>query len=84
MALQADTIRRMRIDWKKIGYRGLRTERYTYVVDRGRKKAGSKRYLYDNEVDPFQLDPIISDSIANDKMLDLNNELQDWLVNFLA
>ena len=79
-ALQADTIHQMGIDWKKIGYRGLRTERFTYVVDRGRKKAGLKRYLYDNEVDPFQLDPIISDSIANDKMLDLNNELQDWLV----
>jgi uncharacterized sulfatase len=79
-ALQADSLHQMGIDWKKIGYRGLRTERYTYVVNRGRKNADLKRYLYDNEVDPYQLDPIISDTIANEKMLELNHELQDWLV----
>ena len=79
-ALQADSLFRQGVDWKKIGYRGLRTERYTYVVDRGRNNKRLKRYLYDNEVDPFQMNPIISDTIANEKMSALNDELQDWLV----
>ncbi len=59
-ALMADSLHRSGIDWKTSGYRGLRTERYTYVVDRGGKKDNMKRYLYDNQEDPYQLNPVIA------------------------
>lgn len=41
------------------GWRGLRTKRYTYVVDRGyMPAAGPARWLYDLQADPLQLHPI--------------------------
>jgi arylsulfatase A-like enzyme len=80
-ALQADSLHRSGMDWRKVGYRGLRTERYTYVVDRGRKGEYLKRYLYDNKTDPFQLDPEINEgeNRKTEIMRQLDFELQEWL-----
>lgn len=79
-AIQADSLHRSGIDWKKVGYRGLRTERYTYVVDRGRKGEYLKRYLYDNELDPFQLNPLVFQNIDEHEVVErLNQELTEWL-----
>jgi arylsulfatase A-like enzyme len=78
-ALQADTLHQLGVDWRKVGYRGLRTERYTYVVNRGRKGEDLTRYLYDNEMDPYQMDPIISEEIKGEIMEGLNEELAGWL-----
>jgi uncharacterized sulfatase len=80
-ALQADSLHKSGVDWRKVGYRGLRTERYTYVVDRGRKGEYLRRYLYDNKNDPFQLDPEIIER-DNEKtaiIRQLDFELQEWL-----
>jgi len=79
-ALQADSLHRSGVDWRTVGYRGLRTERYTYVVDRGRKMEYLKRYLYDNQEDPFQLNPVTTTySSENEIMQDLDEELKEWL-----
>lgn len=79
-ALQADSIHKSNINWKKIGYRGLKTDRYTYVVDRGRRGEYKKRYLYDNQSDPFQLNPEIFDEGEKNEIVEgLDFELQNWL-----
>jgi hypothetical protein len=79
-ALQADSIHKSDIDWKKVGYRGVKTDRYTYVVDRGRKGKYLKRYLYDNKSDPYQLNPVIIESGQRNEIIDqLEIELQEWL-----
>ncbi len=55
-------------------YRGVRTERYTYVRD-----LNGPWLLYDNKQDPFQ----ISNLIGTDEYIfiqsDLENQLQEWL-----
>jgi arylsulfatase A-like enzyme len=79
-ALQADSLHRSGIDWRTVGYRGLRTERYTYVVDRGRKGEYLERYLYDNQEDPHQLNPETAvHASEHEIMLQLDMELQNWL-----
>jgi len=79
-ALAAEKLRLKGIDWRTIGYRGLRTKRYTYVVDRGRQGKNLKRLLYDNEKDPYQLNPIQATyAEENPIMAELDKELQRWL-----
>jgi arylsulfatase A-like enzyme len=44
---------------KAFGWRGIRTKKHTYVIDNGtHPDENQKRYLYDNEKDPYQLNPI--------------------------
>ena len=79
-AVQADSLHRKGIDWRTVGYRGLRTSRYTYVVDRGREGEYMKRYLYDNQEDPYQLEPVIAVNAGeNEIMQRLDRELKEWL-----
>lgn len=58
-----------------IGARGLRTDRYTYVIDR--TPTGEQRYLYDNQRDPYQL----KNTAGTDPTLEkhLEQQLQLWL-----
>jgi arylsulfatase A-like enzyme len=80
-ALQADSLYRSGIDWRRVGYRGLRTERYTYVVNRGGKGDQLQRYLYDNQEDPYQMNPVTAvRARENEIMLELDAELQEWLL----
>jgi uncharacterized sulfatase len=79
-ARQADSLHKSGVDWKTVGYRGLRTERYTYVVDRGGKGSYLNRYLYDNQEDPYQLAPVRATHVnENEIMQRLDGELQEWL-----
>lgn len=79
-ALQADSLHKSGIDWKLVGYRGLRTDRYTYVVDRGRKGAYISRYLYDNKEDPYQLNPVQAVQASENSIMEqLDKELSEWL-----
>lgn len=79
-ALQADSLHRSGIDWRTVGYRGLRTERYTYVVSRGRKGEYLRRYLYDNQEDPYQLNPVEGVHAKEHEVMQiLDIELQEWL-----
>lgn len=80
-ALKADTIHQSGVDWRTVGYRGLKTERYTYVVSKGEKGEALIRYLYDNINDPYQLDPIVTVNAEEDEiMVELDAVLQDWLI----
>ncbi len=90
-------MRKKGIDWRTIGFRGLRTKRYTYVVDRYSdgpdgpysaqkiaqalsKGRATKRLLYDNKKDPYQLNPIEAVSAdENPIMAELDKHLQQWL-----
>lgn len=50
-------------DPKDFGWRALRTQRYTYVIDVGYEpQPVLRRYLYDLESDPYQMEPLILDS----------------------
>ncbi len=80
-ALQADSLHKSGIEWKTVGYRGLRTDRYTYVVDRGWTGKHLKRYLYDNQNDPYQLNPETAVQAGNNELMQkLDLELLEWLV----
>jgi len=94
---QGVNLRKKGIDWRTIGFRGLRTRRYTYVVDRytdgpdGPYSAEeitkaisenriTKRLLYDNQKDPYQLNPIEAvNADENPIMAELDKQLQQWL-----
>jgi arylsulfatase A-like enzyme len=79
-ALQAEDLHKKGIDWRTVGYRGLRTKRYTYVVRRLLKENRMTRLLYDNEEDPYQLNPIEADTPdQNPVMAELEKELAQWL-----
>ena len=79
-ALKADSLHQSGIDWRKVGYRGLRTDRYTYVVSRDGKGEHLKRYLYDNQEDPYQLNPATGiHANEHEVMHKLDIELQVWL-----
>jgi len=79
-ALQADSLHRSGIDWRKVGYRGLRTDRYTYVVSRNRKGENLRRFLYDNHEDPYQLNPLSGVHASEHEIMQkLDIKLQEWL-----
>lgn len=79
-ALQAEDLHKKGIDWRTVGYRGLRTKRYTYVVNRGAEGKNLKRLLYNNIEDPYQLNPIVATCAdENIIMAKLDNQLLQWL-----
>lgn len=64
------------------GWRAARTTRYTYVIHTGYwpEEDICIRYLYDNQEDPYQLNPlIIEDASQNPIANELENALKDWL-----
>ncbi|MEC0228498.1 sulfatase family protein [Paenibacillus alba] len=69
------------LDNRLFGWRGLRTERYTYVVHKGYVPgAEPQRLLYDHEQDPYQLNPrIITECQEDELLLSLEEELKSWL-----
>jgi arylsulfatase A-like enzyme len=56
-------------------WRGVRTERYTYV----RLRDGTPWLLYDNEADPYQLENLALRKEARDIRENLDDRLQEWL-----
>lgn len=63
------------------GWRGVRTAKYTYVVEVGyRPEAKMQRLLYDLEQDPLQMNPIqISNPNENQVASCLEQRLSQWL-----
>ncbi|HOV74414.1 MAG TPA: sulfatase-like hydrolase/transferase [Candidatus Hydrogenedentes bacterium] len=57
------------------GARGIRTSRYTYVIER--RTGGGERFLYDNEKDPYQRTNKAGSDPALEK--ELQAELARWL-----
>lgn len=61
--------------WHGIGeYRGVRTDRYTYV----RSRSGPW-LLYDNATDQYQVTNLVDDPAASDVRAGLDAELERWL-----
>jgi arylsulfatase A-like enzyme len=58
------------------GARGLRTHRYTFVIERT-KDGGERVHLYDNEADPYQMTDIAGREPEVEKRL--AKELDEWL-----
>jgi len=58
------------------GMRGLRTHRYTFVVDRSGEGA-EVVHLHDNERDPYQMSDVVEEN--PDVVERLEKELDDWL-----
>lgn len=69
------------IDNKRFGWRAVRTDRYTYVVDRGYSPDGTTvRLLYDNAADPHQLRPTrLTDAAESSAAARLEQELRAYL-----
>lgn len=63
------------------GWRGLRSKRYTYVVDRGYTPgAGAERRLYDLHADPLQRQPIrLNHAAEHPVAAELETELKERL-----
>jgi len=68
---------------EEYGWRGVRTKRYTYVVNKGYVPSEGKleRYLYDNEKDPYQKNSLKLNSVEENSIaIELEGELKNWLV----
>ena len=64
------------------GWRGIRSENYTYVVHKGYWPGDDRdeRYLYDLVNDPYQLNPVeITDATENELALKFEKELKERL-----
>lgn len=59
-----------------LGARGIRTKRYTYVINR--KVDKEERFLYDNRSDPYQMINKVNDSPA--LVSELHSDLRRWLI----
>jgi len=70
------------LDLKEYGWRGLRTQEYTYVIHKGYLPGEEiQRLLYENVKDPFQLNPISGDQLIGNELADkLDMELRQWLL----
>ncbi|MFE5320003.1 sulfatase [Paenibacillus sp. NPDC056579] len=62
------------------GWRGVRTERYTYVAKRSFGDAALQRLLYDNEQDPYQQHPVRFEACPLEgPAVQLEQQLKGWL-----
>lgn len=64
------------------GWRGVKTKRHTYVINKGYFPEGNEleRLLYDNEADPYQLNPLrIQNPGENSTAYELEEELKVYL-----
>ncbi len=62
--------------WPEGGRRGVRTHRYTYVVERSRE-GDECEILHDNQEDPYQLANVAEDQSG--VVSDLKGEMEGWL-----
>lgn len=71
------------MDPMRYGWRGVRTARYTYVMDAGYHPVSQPeclRYLYDNELDPLQQEPLDLKSEENKALSErLERMTVDWM-----
>lgn len=76
-----DEFQKKGINNLKYGWRGIRTLRYTYIVNRGYSPEGHlERLLYDNDNDPYQLNPLrIKDITAFPDANHLEEQLKSYL-----
>lgn len=72
--------RELGLDVNAYGWRGIRTSRYTYVVQRKFAADDAERLLYDNVADPYQLSPLAVVHVnSHHAVAGLEAELSAWL-----
>ena len=65
---------------KCYGWRGIRTHRYTYVVNNGYAPGEQQvRMLYDNEKDPYQMNPLMITEENRELVRDYDARLREYL-----
>lgn len=63
------------------GWRCIRTAKYLYAVEAGRRSApGTAKYLFDMEADPYQMKPLDVSGGKNPVAQELSAKLRAWLV----
>ena len=65
-----------RAEGLKLGWRAVRTTRYSYIAERSGRAA---RKLFDLKNDPYQMNPIPRSKIDKDLLAHLEGELRQWL-----
>ena len=82
-ALYLDEFSKAGMDPMRYGWRGVRTARYTYVMDAGYHPVPQPeclRYLYDNELDPLQQKPLDLETEENKALAErLERMTVDWM-----
>ena len=77
---QKRKLKAMGKDWRQLGWRGIRNQRYTYVVDHGNDGKELQRLLFDEVNDPWQMNPtIVNGPVKGSLMKSLNEQLSDWM-----
>jgi arylsulfatase A-like enzyme len=63
------------------GWRGIRTQDYTFVMELGYEtKAKARRYLYHTSADPLQMHPLNSEAPENAELLrKLEQRVKNWM-----
>lgn len=66
---------------KAYGWRGIKTQRYTYVISNGYTPGeNQKQYLYDNQDDKYEMNPIeITKDCTDPFILELQDRLKHYL-----
>ena len=65
---------------KCYGWRGIRTQRHTYVVNHGYTPGEMQvRLLYDNEKDPYQMSPLVITELNQDLVQEYEARLREYL-----
>ena len=65
---------------KCYGWRGIRTHRYTYVVNNGYAPGEQQvRMLYDNEKDPYQMNPLMITEENRELVREYDARLREYL-----
>jgi uncharacterized sulfatase len=76
-----DNFNRRGLTHKAYGWRGIKTKRYTYIVDNTCNPDGEQtRYLYDHAIDPYECSPAI---IKRDCKEPLIQKFQEYLIEYL-
>ena len=71
---------RQGLNSKCYGWRGIRTHSHTYVINNGYEpKAGQVRLLYDNEKDPYQMNPVSITELNSHLVEDYEKRLREYL-----
>lgn len=66
-------------DYPDYQRKGVRTERYTFVIERDVDGQFQKHVIFDNEKDPYQMNNLEFEDLDEDTLVNLKKELGFWL-----
>ncbi|QUI25410.1 sulfatase [Vallitalea pronyensis] len=66
-------------DYPECQRKGVRTDRYTFVIERDEQGNMNKSYIFDNEADPYQMNNLDFEDLSHETLEFLKKELGYWL-----